>query len=303
MKKQVRLALAQYPITAHPNIEAWQAYTRSRVAEAARNGASLLLFPEYGSMELVSLLAPEMQQDLHVQVRALAVFQEVFEAQWAALSAEYQVLIVAPSFPVLQNERIVNRAAVFSPRKGLAGWQDKFFMTRFEAEDWIVEAPETPVLSLFQAEWGSFGIQICYDVEFPLGAQALAQSGADLILAPSCTETLRGATRVHIGARARALEQQCFVGVAQTVGEAPWSLAVDLNYGYAGVYGPPDKGFPEEGIIALSEHNVAGWTYADLDFALVEAVRREGQVLNFRDASRLEIFMKSKGFEIQTIIL
>ena len=303
MKKQVVLALAQYPITAHTSFEAWQHHTRRWVSEAAQNAAGLLLFPEYGSMELVSLLAPEIQQDLRGQVRALAVFQQAFEAQWAILSAEFQVIIVAPSFPVLQNVRIVNRANVFSPQKGLAGWQDKLFMTRFEAEDWIVEAPETPLLTLFQAEWGSFGIQICYDVEFSIGAQALAQAGANLMLAPSCTETLRGATRVHIGARARALEQQCFVGVTQTVGEAPWSLAVDLNYGYAGVYGPPDKGFPEDGVIAISDHNVAGWTYAELDFALVENVRQDGQVLNFRDGGSMEILMNSQSFKIQTIIL
>ncbi|MCC6703139.1 MAG: hypothetical protein IT221_16530 [Fluviicola sp.] len=75
----------------------------------------------------------------------------------------------------------------------------------------------------------------------------MAANSAKLILAPSCTETIRGATRVHIGARARAMEQQIYVGVAQTIGNAEWSLAVDINYGFAENYASPNKNQPEEG--------------------------------------------------------
>ena len=84
----------------------------------------------------------------------------------------------------------------------------------------IQSAPKK--LTLFEDSWGSFGIQICYDVEFALGSQLLCSAGASLIVSPSCTETIRGATRVHIGARARALENQCYVVVSQTVGNAEW---------------------------------------------------------------------------------
>ena len=69
------------------------------------------------------------------------------------------------------------------------------------------------------------GIAICYDIEFPLIAHAMARAGAELILAPSCTDTIAGANRVHVGARARALENQVYVAVAPTVGQAPWSPA------------------------------------------------------------------------------
>jgi predicted amidohydrolase len=169
-------------------------------------------------MELTSILPTNLQSSLQGQVIELSNLQDKFIDVWTTAAQQNKVTIVAPSLPVIINGRPVNRAMVFS-EKGYVGYQDKFFMTRFENEEWGISSGEK-VLSIFEAEWGKFGIQICYDVEFPIGSQLLAFEGAQLIVAPSCTETIRGATRVHIGARARALENQIYTAVSQTVGNA-----------------------------------------------------------------------------------
>ncbi len=155
-----------------------------------------------------------------------------------------------------------------------------------------------PVLTLFESDWGNFGIQICYDVEFPIGAQLLGAAGAQLILAPSCTETVRGAARVHVGARARALENQCYTAVAQTVGEARWSPAVDINYGYAAVYAPPDLGLPPTGIVAQHSPQTPGWLVQDLDLQALQTVRKDGQVLNFRDQQRIGYRLDGRAVQV-----
>ena len=215
---------------------------------------------------------------------------------FADLAKKYGLIIVAPSIPVIDGGKNLNRAHVFSP-KGLAGYQDKLFMTRFENEEWgIQSAPE--ILNVFEASWGKFGIQICYDVEFSLGSQLLAANGASLILAPSCTETIRGATRVHIGARARALENQAYTVVSQTIGKALWSPAVDINYGFAAFYSTPDKDLPEEGIISTMEPQKAGWLVQELDFEKIGQVRGGGQVFNFKDHSRIKTGFADPGSEI-----
>ena len=54
-ERRFKLAAAQYPIDW---LEGWQAYVAKLtrwVEEAAREGAQLLVFPEYGAMELASL--------------------------------------------------------------------------------------------------------------------------------------------------------------------------------------------------------------------------------------------------------
>ncbi|PWK18901.1 putative amidohydrolase [Arcicella aurantiaca] len=295
---KVKIATAQYPITFHKDIEDWKIYTENWVKSAIEQKAELLLFPEYGSMELTSLFSEEIRQDLRKQVLEMDSLKDVFCETYSNLAKQFEVIIVAPSFPVLEDDKIYNRVFVFS-KNGLVGYQDKFFMTRFENEEWgIASAPK--VLSVFETKWGSFGIQICYDVEFPIGSQLLCANGANLILAPSCTETIRGATRVHVGARARALENQCYVAVSQTIENAEWSPAVDINFGYAAIYTSPDKNLPEEGIVNIQNPQTEGWLIQELDFDLIENVRQDGQVFNFKDSLKVSVQLE-EAIEVKRI--
>jgi predicted amidohydrolase len=115
------------------------------------------------------------------------------------------------------------------------------------------------------------------------------EAGAWLVLVPTCTDTMHGFNRVRFAAQARALENQCFVALAPTVGEAPWSAALDHNRGFAAVFGPIDRGFPEDGVIARGALDSPGWVFAELDAARIERVRREGAVLNHRDWPRAPV--------------
>jgi predicted amidohydrolase len=112
-------------------------------------------------------------------------------------------------------------------------------------------------------------------------ARAQASAGAQIILCPSCTDSLQGYWRVRIGAQARALENQIFVVQAPTVGMAPWSPALDENYGAAGMFVPPDGDSPDDGVLALGTAGEGAWVYADADLARVETWRTAGAVRPF----------------------
>lgn len=295
----MRIATAQYPISFHQSIEHWKEHIQQWVKQASLENAQILVFPEYGSMELVSLLPEEIRKDIQAQVLAMEEFSEVFQKTFSDLAKENSIIIVSPSFPTLFESKIINRAFVFGPH-GEVGHQDKMFMTRFENEEWKVSTGDGH-LTVFETPWGNFGIQICYDIEFPIGSKMLAEGGADVILAPSCTETLRGATRVHVGARARAMENQLYTVVSQTIGDSPWSPAVDINYGYTSVYSTPDIGFPEEGIIASSTHQTSGWLIETLDLSLLKNVRTNGSVLNFKDNQRQQILLRDTPITVRKI--
>ncbi|TDE12048.1 carbon-nitrogen hydrolase family protein [Dyadobacter psychrotolerans] len=282
---EVKIAAAQYPITEHASFSQWELHVEKWVTDAVNRGAQLLVFPEYGAMELVSIFSQEIRNDIRQQVNELDSLKADFCEVFSDLAKKHRTIIVAPSIPVIDNSRNVNRVYVFSD-KGLVGYQDKFFMTRFENEEWGIQSGEKQ-LTVFEASWGSFGVQICYDVEFPLGSHLLSSAGISLIVAPSCTETIRGATRVHIGARARALENQIYTAVSQTVGNAQWSPAVDINYGFSAFYSTPDNDLPEEGIISTMKPQEEGWLIQSLDFAKIQVVRSEGQVFNYKDQQLL----------------
>jgi predicted amidohydrolase len=164
---------------------------------------------------------------------------------------------------------------------GSYDFQDKLQMTRFENEQWLIKSGSE--LKVFHTDFGKIAINVCYDSEFPLLARQQVERGADLILVPSCTDTLAGYHRVRIGCQARALENQCYVVQASVVGNAPWSEAVDVNIGAAAIYTPVDRGFPDNGILAIGELNAVQWVYADLSLPAIATVRQQGQVFNYRD--------------------
>jgi predicted amidohydrolase len=294
------IAVSAYPLTFHNNFSAWQQHVEKWVQEVARQ-AGVLVFPEYGSMELVSLFPEKIRQDLKAQIQELQSLWENFQNFFARMATTYGCIIVAPSFPVLLENHYVNRAVVFSPG-GKTAYQNKCFMTPFERFDWNISSGEK-VLTLFETEKGCFGIQICYDIEFAIGSRLLAEAGADVILVPSCTETVRGATRVHIGARARALENQCYTLVAQTIGMAKWSPAVDVNFGYTAAYATPDIGFPEEGILQQKNPQEAGWLVQEMDLELLKKVRESGAVRNFEDHAQIELFLKKEQIRLERVNL
>lgn len=273
----IRIASAAWPIDCHAD---WASYTvklETWVAEAADNGARLLVFPEYGNMELASLLDPAVALDAAAQVEPLAALANDVANLHADLARRHQVHILAGSM-VERDERgaIVNRARLFGPEGGM-GIQDKLILTMWERSQWTI-APGAAQLTLFDLGFAKVGVIICYDSEFPDAAQALAAAGADILLVPSCTDSLAGYWRVRIGAMARALETQCFVVQSPTVGAAPWSAVVDVNVGAAGIFAPPDLGMPADGIVALGSLDTPGWTYADLDLDALAELRRNGAV-------------------------
>jgi predicted amidohydrolase len=75
------------------------------------------------------------------------------------------------------------------------------YLPREEIEGGLTPGRDYPV---FQTDFGTVGLMICYDVMFPDPARALAGRGAQLILMPIAggDETL---------ARARAIENKLFV--------------------------------------------------------------------------------------------
>jgi predicted amidohydrolase len=278
----IRLGLLQYPVGRPASIADFAARL-DRWLEEGRASADLLVLPEYAAVELgVALNGGEASEAAELSAMITAA-PAILEAMRDA-ARRHQVWLQPGTLPMRAADgRVVNRAPLITP-EGRIAFQEKRAMTRFETERWGISQGIDP--NVFDTPWGRIGISICYDIEFPKHARVQVMAGAWLILAPSCTDTLAGFNRVHFSARARALENQCYVAITPTVGEAPWSAALDINRGCAGVFGPMDRGFPADGIMAQGQMDVPGWVFCTLDPALIEAVRRDGAVLNHRDWPR-----------------
>lgn len=278
---KVNIATAQYDISFLNSWQDYQSKAERWVEEAAKQDAKILLFPEYACMELASLFGEEIYSSLSKQLLALQSLRDDYIKLYQGLAQKYQCYIQAGTFPVaIETDVYRNRAYLFWP-DGRFDFQDKIMMTRFENEQWLIKKGQE--LKCFDTEFGRIAINICYDSEFPLLARKQVEAGANLILVPSCTDTLAGFHRVKIGCQARALENQCYVVQACLVGNAPWSEAVDVNVGSAGVYTPVDRGFPDNGIITAGTLNKVEWVFAEISLENIATVREQGQVFNYRD--------------------
>ncbi len=276
-----KIATAQYDISFLPGWSDYQQKIERWVSEAAENNAKLLLFPEYASMELASLFGQEVYSSLSKQLAAMQTLHTDYIELFKHSAKQHDCLIQSGSFPVEIEPGVYrNRAYLFMP-DGRVDFQDKVMMTRFENEQWFIRRGNE--LKCFDTEYGKIAINICYDSEFPLLARKQVEMGANLILVPSCTDTLAGFHRVKIGCQARALENQCYVAQSCLVGNAPWSEAVDVNIGSAGIYTPVDRGFPDNGILVAGELNAVQWIIGEVSLEACAIVREQGQVFNYRD--------------------
>jgi len=276
----MRIATAQWCIARPSSFAAWRDRVRGELATAAAQGAELAVLPEYLSLELAGVFDPAVHTNFLASLEALQALHADWEATFAHLARDSGLHVLAGTFLLRQpNGRYRNRAELYAP-DGRRWFQDKLVLTGFERSFAVIEPGDQ--LQVFDTALGRIGVNVCYDSEFPLFARRQYEAGARLLLVPSCTDTPAGATRVRVGCRARALENQIHVVQSVTTGEADWSPALDTNTGVAAVFAPSDRGLPDSGELARGTEGVT-WCFADIDPSALDAVRKNGQVANAAD--------------------
>ena len=277
MTRKITVAAAQYNLDALENIAVYQAKITRWVESALERGAEILVFPEYGAMELCAI--NNNGHDLEASKIAVSGFYDEITSLHQILAKKHGVTIISGSAPDVKLGRTCNTAQVFGPNGATESFT-KIMPTPGEREVWDIKGGRE--LKIFDIGKVKFGLLICYDIEFPFLSRALAEAGAEIILAPSDTETEWGYWRVRIGAMARALENQVYTVQAPLIGQAPFCEFTNTHYGAAGIFAPSDKGFPAGGVIALGEANVPGWTISTLDLDAMRALREAGQVQTYK---------------------
>jgi predicted amidohydrolase len=260
--------------------EFW-ARLRAQASAAAAGGAAALVLPEYFALSLCALAGGN---DFLAGLRAWAASSGpgALVQKCRELAQEFQLLLIAGSMPIHQSGQIYNRAYVLFP-DGKEFFQDKVHMTRFEAEEWGVSGG-APELLVFDYQGERCAVLICYDVEFPVLSQALAQERVSVLFVPSCTDDVHGYWRVRHCAEARTVENQCFAAMASIVeGDLRFPNEIGTHYGEAVVLSPSDVGFPTGGILSVAMANQEAIAIGDCDFTLLAKIRRAGTVLNLRD--------------------
>ena len=272
----LNVAVVQYPLVGSMSVDAMVEKVEAFVNTSKTQGAELVIIPELFSLDIVDFTKPVPPQLEHVTqdlLPSVSRFQE--------MAVQYGVYLLAGSLPVETKEKkIRNRSYLFFPN-GKAVYQDKIFLTPDEVA-WGWEGSTT--LSVFDTPWGNTAITICYDSEFPLISETLAQKKIDLLLIPSMTGE-DGFTRVRWAAQARAVEHMSYVLLTGTTG-APtegWEMQAQ-----GVVLGPSLSGFtPTIAQGTMNEDNEI--VMASLDFQQLEQAKAKGMYYPARNEQGVAI--------------
>jgi predicted amidohydrolase len=172
-------------------------------------------------------------------------------------------------------------------RNGSVERFEKLHIMPDELKAWGMKGGNT--LQTYDTDCGKIGILICYDVEFPELSRLLADEGMDILFVPFLTDTQNGYSRVRICAQARAIENECYVAIAGSVGNLPKVHNMDIQYAQSMVLTPCDFAFPDTGIKSEATPNSEMILIADVDLDLIRELHSFGTVKNLKDR-RLDLY-------------
>ena len=243
----------------------------------------IALFPEFFNAPLMGLSESDLAIDA---IWHLAEYTEQILAEVSRLSVSYNINIVAGSMPIVEDGELYN-VAYLCRRDGTVESQYKLHPTPHEKKDWIMQGGNR--LQAFETDVGRIGVLICYDVEFPELGRLLAEQDMKILLVPFWTDTKNGYLRVRRCAQARAIENECYVAIAGSVGNLPKVDNVDIQYGQTAVFSPSDFAFPHDAIVSETTPNTEMMLIVDLDYSKLKELKNNGSVRNLKDR-RLDLY-------------
>jgi predicted amidohydrolase/GNAT superfamily N-acetyltransferase len=276
-KSMIRLGLIQWQMRPYSSLEDVMQQVEFFVDAVSGYRSDFALFPEFFN-------APLMAEYNHLSepeaIRELAKHTSVITKKFSELAISYNINIITGSMPEIRNNRLYN-AGYLCKRDGSVDRYEKLHTTPDEVKVWGLEGGDE--FNVFETDCGKIGILICYDIEFPELSRLLADKGMDILFVPFLTDTQNGFSRVKSCARARAIEDECYVAIAGCVGNLPKVHNMDINYAQAMVFTPCDFAFPAEGIKAEATPNTEMILVADVDINLLRELNQFGNVRNLKD--------------------
>lgn len=250
--------------------------------------ADFALFPEFFNAPLMADYNHLSEADA---IRELSKYTESIVRKFSEFSISYNINIIAGSMPELVDGKLYN-VGYLCKRDGTVERYEKLHVTPDEVKVWgMVGGTE---IRTFDTDCGKIGILICYDAEFPELSRLLADEGMDILFVPFLTDTQNGYSRVRHCSQARAIENECYVAIAGSVGNLPKVHNMDIQFAQSMVFTPCDFSFPSNGIKAEATPNTEMILISDVDIDLLRELNQFGSVRNLRDR-RNDIYKLNKS--------
>lgn len=211
----VKIAAVQMVST--PVIEENIAAARRLIADAAEQGAQLVLLPEYWPI----MGMQESDKVAHAEQFDIGPIQNLM----SDMAREHRLWLIGGTLPMVAPEadKVLNTMMVYNPDGEHVVRYDKIHLFSFTKGEESYDEARTIVhgtkVASFDAPFGRVGLSVCYDLRFPELYRAMGD--CRLIVMPAAFTYTTGKAHWEILLRARAIENQCYVLAAAQGGKHP----------------------------------------------------------------------------------
>jgi nitrilase len=193
------------------------ASARRLVEQAARDGATLVLLPEYWP-----ILGMHENDKLAVAEEAGA---GPIQDAMASMARELGIWLIGGTMPLVAPTpgKVLNTLLAYGPDGRAIGRYDKIHLFGFTRDEERYNESRTiaagSTVQTLETPLGRVGLSVCYDLRFPELYRAMG--ACNLIVVPSAFTYTTGQAHWEILLRARAIENQCYVLAAAQGGVHP----------------------------------------------------------------------------------
>ena len=190
-----------------PSVGENLATARRLVAQAAGDGATLVVLPEYWAI----MGLHENDKLAHAEQPGSGIIQDGM----AQMAREHGIWLIGGTLPLasLEAGKVLNTTLVYDPQGQPAGRYDKIHLFGFTRGEESYNESRTIVAGAqvrsIETPLGKVGLSICYDLRFPELYRALGDCA--LIVVPAAFTHTTGRAHWEVLLRARAIENQCYV--------------------------------------------------------------------------------------------
>lgn len=277
VKNHARLGLVQWQMRLYKDFDELIQQVEFFIDAVSAYRCDFALFPEFFNAPLMADYNHLSEPDA---IRELAGYTDRIVDKFSEFSVSYNINIITGSMPEIKEEKLYN-VGYLCRRDGSVERFEKLHITPDEEKVWGLVGGRQ--LKTFDTDCGKIGILICYDVEFPELSRLLAEEGMRILFVPFLTDTQNGYSRVRHCAQARAIENECYVAIAGSVGNLPKVHNMDIQYAQSMVFTPCDFAFPVNGVKAEATPNTEMILVVDVDMDLLVEINKSGSVRNLND--------------------
>ena len=277
-KTTVRVGLVQWQMRSYNSLDDLFEQVEFFVDSVSDYKSDFVLFPEYFNAPLMARFNDKGESQA---IRGLAEYTQEIRERFIKLAISYNINIITGSMPIIKEDGLLYNVGYLCRRDGSYEMYEKLHVTPDEMKSWGLSGGK--ILQTFDTDCAKIGVLICYDVEFPELSRLMADQGMQILFVPFLTDTQNAYSRVRVCAQARAIENECFVVIAGSVGNLPRVHNMDIQYAQSGVFTPCDFAFPTDGKRAEATPNTEMILVSDVDLDLLNELHTYGSVRNLKD--------------------